>query len=77
VSHLMRSFPAVRDGSVLAGALGDEGLSSSPVHAVHAAMLLAASLQRAQQGSVGGAVRGAGPRAKATAPNSVAHQVRV
>jgi len=73
------SFPAVQDGSALASVLGDETLLGDsihgPTHAAHASMLLAASLQRAHQGSKTGN-KAAGPRVKAAAPNIAAHQVR-
>lgn len=72
----------MQDGSALASALDDETLAGDSihglVHAAHAATLLAASLQRAQQGSSSTATaKGKGPRAKASAPNSSLHQVCV
>uniref|UniRef100_A0A7S3VIM3 SCD domain-containing protein n=1 Tax=Dunaliella tertiolecta TaxID=3047 RepID=A0A7S3VIM3_DUNTE len=80
VDSLYDSFPAIRDGSALAGLLADESLAGDSVHgtlhAAHAAMLLAASLQRAQRGSVAGSGAGkaARPRSKTSAPNSSVHQ---
>ncbi|KAF5839476.1 hypothetical protein DUNSADRAFT_650 [Dunaliella salina] len=80
VDSLYDSFPAIRDGSALAGMLADESLAGDSVHgamhSAHAAMLLASSLQRAQRGSMAssGAGRPARPRSKASAPNTSAHQ---